>query len=134
MNENGEAPRRLRRAEAVLARRTGRLMVVLERCADEHNRHAVLRTAEAPKYQLQRDLSVYATAYAEAMKNLEIAEFSFKTATPFWQTIDLPIPPLKPKGASKKRALLMGGLLGGLLGVGFVVGRKVIRTAMKNER
>lgn len=41
------APRRLRRAETVLARRTGRLMVVLERCADEHNRHAVLRTAEA---------------------------------------------------------------------------------------
>lgn len=43
----GEAPRRLRRAEAVLARRTGRLLVVLERCADEHNRQAVLRTAEA---------------------------------------------------------------------------------------
>lgn len=44
---DGEAPRRLRRAEAVLARRTGRLLVVLERCADEHNRQAVLRTAEA---------------------------------------------------------------------------------------
>lgn len=41
------APRRLRRAEAVLARRTGRLLLVLERCADEHNRQAVLRTAEA---------------------------------------------------------------------------------------
>jgi tRNA (guanosine-2'-O-)-methyltransferase len=47
MHECSDAPRRLRRAEAVLARRTGRLMVVLERCADEHNRHAVLRTAEA---------------------------------------------------------------------------------------
>ncbi len=47
MPDPGEAPRRLRRAEAVLAQRTGRLMVVLERCADEHNRQAVLRTAEA---------------------------------------------------------------------------------------
>ncbi len=47
MPDPGEAPRRLRRAEAVLARRTGRVMVVLERCADEHNRQAVLRTAEA---------------------------------------------------------------------------------------
>jgi len=47
MTEEAEAPRRLRRAEAVLARRTGRLLVALERCADEHNRQAVLRTAEA---------------------------------------------------------------------------------------
>jgi tRNA (guanosine-2'-O-)-methyltransferase len=47
MPDADAAPRRLRKAEAVLARRTGRLMVVLERCADEHNRQAVLRTAEA---------------------------------------------------------------------------------------
>lgn len=47
MPEREEAPRRLRRAEAVLAQRTGRLLVVLERCSDEHNRQAVLRTAEA---------------------------------------------------------------------------------------
>ena len=47
MPDSGAAPRRLQRAETVLARRTGRLMVVLERCADENNRQAVLRTAEA---------------------------------------------------------------------------------------
>lgn len=47
MPERAAAPRRLRRAEAVLARRTGRLLLVLERCVDEHNRQAVLRTAEA---------------------------------------------------------------------------------------
>ena len=43
---NREAPRRLRRAEAVLARRTGRFLLVLERCTDRHNADAVLRTAE----------------------------------------------------------------------------------------
>lgn len=42
-----EAPRRLRRAEAVLARRTGRFLLVLERCTDPHNHMAVVRTAEA---------------------------------------------------------------------------------------
>ena len=42
-----DAPRRLRRAEAVLARRTGRFLLVLERCTDPHNRMAVFRTAEA---------------------------------------------------------------------------------------
>ena len=44
---SGEAPRRLRRAEAVLARRTGRFLLVLERCTDPHNHMAVVRTAEA---------------------------------------------------------------------------------------
>jgi tRNA (guanosine-2'-O-)-methyltransferase len=43
----GEAPRRLRRAEAVLRRRTSRLIVVLERPWDDYNVQAVLRTAES---------------------------------------------------------------------------------------
>ncbi|MBO46282.1 MAG: hypothetical protein CMJ96_05220 [Planctomycetes bacterium] len=41
-----EAPRRLRRAEAVLQRRTGRVLLVLERAVDCFNHLAVLRTAE----------------------------------------------------------------------------------------
>ncbi len=43
---NKVAPRRLRRAEAVLAKRTGRILLVLERCTDRHNADAVLRTAD----------------------------------------------------------------------------------------
>jgi len=42
-----EAPRRLRRAEAVLLQRTNRLLLVLERPADNFNVQAILRTAEA---------------------------------------------------------------------------------------
>lgn len=42
-----EAPRRLRRAEAVLRQRTGRILLVAERCTDIHNHMALLRTAEA---------------------------------------------------------------------------------------
>lgn len=45
--EGEGAPRRLMRAEAVLAARTGRFIVVLERSSDEHNQYAILRTAEA---------------------------------------------------------------------------------------
>jgi|FLOH01.1.fsa_nt_gi tRNA(Leu) C34 or U34 (ribose-2'-O)-methylase TrmL len=42
-----DAPRRLRRAEAVLRQRCGRILLVLERQTDAHNQMAVLRTAEA---------------------------------------------------------------------------------------
>ncbi|RMH02356.1 MAG: TrmH family RNA methyltransferase [Planctomycetota bacterium] len=41
-----EAPRRLRRAEAVLRRRSRRILLVVEACASDHNFQAVLRTAE----------------------------------------------------------------------------------------
>jgi hypothetical protein len=41
------APRRLRKAETVLQRRTARLLLVIERATDAHNQLAVLRTAEA---------------------------------------------------------------------------------------
>eukprot|EP00963_Diacronema_lutheri_P001116 scaffold73_cov337-Pavlova_lutheri.AAC.11 len=42
-----EAPRRLRKAEAVLLQRTSRVVVVLERSCDAYNHMAVLRSAEA---------------------------------------------------------------------------------------
>eukprot|EP01047_Picozoa_sp_COSAG01_P070507 COSAG01_NODE_10705_length_2099_cov_3.872500_2_plen_258_part_00 len=42
----GEAPRRLRKAETVLQRRTGELLLVLEASYDLRNQAAVLRTAD----------------------------------------------------------------------------------------
>lgn len=47
MSVPGEAPFRLRRAEAVLRRRTARLVLVLERPWNDENVQAVLRTAES---------------------------------------------------------------------------------------
>ena len=47
MEIDGGAPRRLRRAEAVLAARMNRLAVVVEDLHDSHNIDAVVRTAEA---------------------------------------------------------------------------------------
>lgn len=43
----GVPDRVLRKAETVLARRTKRIVVVVERCTNEHNYSAVIRTAEA---------------------------------------------------------------------------------------
>jgi tRNA G18 (ribose-2'-O)-methylase SpoU len=42
----GEAPRRLRKAETVLRRRTSRMIVVLESSYDQHNQAAVLRSCD----------------------------------------------------------------------------------------
>ena len=46
MRPEEPAPRRLRRAEAVLGRRSDRILLVVEACSSDHNFQAVLRTAE----------------------------------------------------------------------------------------
>ena len=43
----GAEDRVLRKAETVLQRRTGRFVVVVERCCTDHNHSAIIRTAEA---------------------------------------------------------------------------------------
>ena len=47
MDHSEDSPERLRRAEAVLARRTGRVVLVLEQPWNDKNVQAVLRTAES---------------------------------------------------------------------------------------
>lgn len=47
MHPSDETPHRLRRAEAVLQRRTARLVLILERPWNDENVQAVLRTAES---------------------------------------------------------------------------------------
>lgn len=47
MNQPDDSPERLRRAEAILARRTGRVVLVLEQPWNDKNVQAVLRTAES---------------------------------------------------------------------------------------
>ncbi len=42
-----ECPRRLRRAEAVLRKRTGRIVLVLDQLAESFNQQAMIRTAES---------------------------------------------------------------------------------------
>ena len=46
MQHLDETPHRLQRAEAVLQRRTSRLVLILERPWNDENVQAVLRTAE----------------------------------------------------------------------------------------
>ena len=47
MDTHGGEDRVLRKAETVLARRTGRFLVIIERCTADHNYSAIIRTAEA---------------------------------------------------------------------------------------
>jgi hypothetical protein len=81
--------------------------------------------------RLQREISKLSAMLAEAVKNMEFAEFSLKSAKPVIQDLDLPISPLTPIQPSLLKAIVIGGAIAFLLVTGFLVGRRVLREAME---
>jgi hypothetical protein len=96
------------------------------------NRGLYTNTASLEEGRLMRELQVLTIIYGESIKNLAIADFSLKNKTPFIQLIDAPLVPLGKTVESKIKAVILGGLLGGFLGFVFLIGRKIIRDALKD--
>ncbi len=80
--------------------------------------------------RLQRDIMKLSTMYGESLKNLELADFSLRTNTPYVQVIDRPLLPLKAEKSSLMKSLIIGIFLGLFIGAFFVIARKVYREAM----
>lgn len=76
--------------------------------------------------------NMYAIAYGEALKNLEIADYALKNSTPFIREIDRPFPPLDPMAPNRVRQLLLGLILGGALASAWLVGKKLVLEAIKS--
>ena len=94
------------------------------------NQGLITRKAMLKRAQLERKVQVAYIAYGEAIKNFEIAEFSLKNATPFFQIIDEPILPLTAIRESKIKAIILGIFMGGFLAVAFIVARRLLRDTM----
>lgn len=97
----------------------------------DSNRGLVTKKSSIRKERLRRNSQILSVAYAKALENLEIADFSLKNATPFFQVIDQPLAPIQPKSRSKLRAIIIGSFIGGFLTVLFIIIRKIYREAMK---
>jgi len=98
----------------------------------DSNRNTTLNQYRSEELKLERDYQISLIAYGEAIKNKEIADFSLKSKTPFIQSIDLPIPPLKPNKTliTYIKQIIIGGILGVFLAIAFIVGRKIYRDTM----
>jgi hypothetical protein len=97
---------------------------------DDHNRMILFEKAKLPKLRLNRDRTILNLMYSEAIKNQELAEFALKNKIPYVQSIDTPIPPIKPVKQSKLRAIIYGIALGFFIGIFFIVIRKLLREAL----
>lgn len=98
------------------------------------NRNLSLRRFEAKEIELERNAQILTLAYAEALKNQEIADFALKSKTPFIQSIDFPLAPLAPSKSflSNVKNISIGGILGLLLSIIFIIIRKIIKDAMNS--
>ena len=79
---------------------------------DDSFRNLSLNQHQAEKYRLQGEVAKLSTAYAEAYKNLQIAELALENRTPFITTIDKPIIPLKIVKQSSIKYAMIGFLIG----------------------
>ncbi len=89
--------------------------------------------AKLREAQLTRDVKLLNEVYAKALENLEVADFSLKSKTPFVQLIDAPFAPLRSNSPSKLMAVILGILLGSFLSIGFIIVRKIYREVMDEE-
>jgi hypothetical protein len=91
------------------------------------------KTAGLKQQRLSRDVKILTLIYGEAIKNLEIADFTLKSKMPFIQLIDAPVAPVKTNEISIPKFFLTGCILGVLVSLGFIFCRKIYRDAMQEE-
>lgn len=79
------------------------------------NINAAIQTAAVPKIKQENNAQLYATVYAEVLKNLETLKLDLARQTPLVQIIDSPILPLEKDRLGKAKGMVIGGLVGGFM-------------------
>lgn len=97
---------------------------------DDQSNALLMNVDKLPRTRYARDRQLLTLMYGEAVKNLEVADFALKSATPYIQAIDRPLPPLSSKGPSKKNVIILGLGIGIALWATFVIGNKFLRSIL----
>ena len=97
--------------------------------AKDRNQGLIGSTYQVTIGRLDRKVTQISAQYMQALKNKEAVEYILQNKTPDFQIIDRTFIPLS-NAASSLKALLLGGLLGSFLGIGYVIGRKIVRDAL----
>jgi len=86
-----------------------------------------------PELELQREVKILNTLYAESLKNLELVRFEMLYNTPAIQIIDRPHFPLVKVKKSKLMAVIGGIFIGGLLASLLVMAKQFYKKYWKGE-
>lgn len=91
------------------------------------NQNLYSNLAKLKEQRLSRNIQKLNIIHVEALKNVEIADFGLRNATPVIRELDKPIRPLEPMTKSKMRAIMIGFLLSFILGSAIILGIKFSR-------
>ncbi len=100
---------------------------------NDQNRGLFNLTSRLKADRLARQQKILGLAFGKAIENLEVADFTLKNATPFFQVIDAPLMPITPTKESYFKAVMLGILLGGFIGSMLVIIRKIINDALEDN-
>lgn len=75
------------------------------------NINMAMQIAAVPRLKQENNAQLYATVYAEVLKNLETLKLDLAREMPIVQIIDNPILPLKNDRLSKIKGVFLGGLI-----------------------
>jgi uncharacterized protein involved in exopolysaccharide biosynthesis len=78
----------------------------------------------------QMEVQMLQTMYGEVVKNLELSKTMAAIEEPLIQVIDVPRYPLEDDGGGVLKYLVIGGVLGGMVMLGWVVLRELLRVHM----
>ena len=118
------------KADSLLSLANNRQMQLLK--FNDTYRSLPLQQYSAKRLELERDVQIFTIAYGEAIKNVEIADFAFKNATPFFQIIDWPIPPLKGSFSiiNLLKTIIVGGIFGSFILIVYLIIKNAVNNAM----
>lgn len=97
----------------------------------QFNVNEAIQTAAVPRIKQQNNAQLYATVYAEVLKNLETLKLDLARQTPLVQIIDSPILPLEKKRIGKAMGMIVGGMLGGILILLYLIVKRYLQNVLK---
>jgi uncharacterized membrane protein len=95
------------------------------------NANPALRTAMVPIEIQARDKTIAGTVYAEVVKNLETAKMMLAQQTPIIQILDTATLPLEDNKLRKLIFIVIGGIIGGALSIGYFLLKYLQQNASK---
>lgn len=97
------------------------------------NINAAIQTAAVPRIKQENNAQLYATVYAEVLKNLETLKLDLARQTPLVQIIDRPRMPLEKDRLGKAKGMVIGGLIGGFFIVLYLLASHYLKGILRKE-
>lgn len=105
-------------------------IIVTNAVNTDANINPAFQYARTSLQQGQIKMNVVSTAYAEVVKNLEIAKIALQKEMPLYQVIDAPLLPLKQQKPSLVFSVITGILAGGFIAVVLLMLKRIYHETM----